>query len=348
MTTTFIVSQKANETRAREPLRVWDKNWTVSKGVAKIVNGDEPEACGVNLPNTVQVDSNAFIEALTMSYAEHYPLAISPDDVWMVLAQSFAQHVDQNAEKLRHMFVQHEGKVLLVWRNDSLVMGSPDNPWMDGFDFFADEIKKHIGKKHDLLTANFSTTGLIEKAASQVVLMDAMKHYFEYGVMTCCGMPEITLLGTTDDWKSIRTRVQAFAEFEGLETWTRTLDPILGEFVAASEGRVNVPFWNDMYKYDHMGSGGPLVSGWANSFFLYLQGSKGLKLNPYASKPDARYSPLSNEYPSGISKVPFTWTYHGGEYPYEFLAGFFAVSQDQETLTVRPAMGWAVRATSSS
>lgn len=338
----IIVDERASDTRAKEAVHAW-AGWTIPKSIAKLTKGGEPEAFGTNLENTVPITSNAFIQALHYSYARHYPLVLAPDDVWMVLAQSFAQHVDQNAEALRKQFVAHEGKVRLEWRNDSLVKGSPNNNWMDGFDFFAGRIKDHIGKRHDLLTANFSTTGIIERAASQVVLMDAMKHYFSYGVTTCCGIPEITLLGTTDDWKSIRTRVENFVEFEGLSAWVKRLGPVLDEFVNASEGNWNRKFWQDIYKRQSMGSGNPLVSGWANALFLYLQGGKGWVKNPLAEKADARYSPTDDEYPSGLSQVPFTWTYYGAEYPYEFLGGFVGLSQDPNTLSLRPALGWAVR-----
>jgi hypothetical protein len=51
----------------------------------------------------------------------------------------------------------------------------------------------------------------------------------------------------------------------------------------------------------------------------------------------------SNEFPNGLSMAPFIWKYLGAEIPMEFLGGFTAVSQDPETMAVRPAIGWAVR-----
>ncbi len=44
-----------------------------------------------------------------------------------------ATHVQQNAEKLRRHFVQHEGQVTLQVRRDDLVKGSPENPWDEMF-----------------------------------------------------------------------------------------------------------------------------------------------------------------------------------------------------------------------
>lgn len=50
---------------------------------------------------------HALIEAVHTAFAEHYPLVLPPDDVWLCLAQGFAQHVEANAEALRSRFVRH-------------------------------------------------------------------------------------------------------------------------------------------------------------------------------------------------------------------------------------------------
>ena len=48
-------------------------------------------------------------------------------------------------------------------------------------------------------------------------------------------------------------------------------------------------------------------------------------------------------FPSGLSKAPFRWNYLDRFFDMEFLGGFVGVAQDQETLTLRPEIGWAVR-----
>jgi len=98
--------------------------------------------------------------------------------------------------------------------------------------------------------------------------MGAMQKFFSYYGVTLCGIPEITLLGTTEDWKSVRDRASALAEYD-LEWWTRELLPILDQFIAASEGRVDADFWKSIYKVQG-GSGGPYISGWIVDLFPYL------------------------------------------------------------------------------
>ena len=60
--------------------------------------------------------------------------------------------------------------------------------------------------------------------------------------------------------------------------------PILEEFVRASGGKVNAPFWQSICKVDG-GSGGPYFNGWFTAFFPYLwdwKSGRALDLNPWA------------------------------------------------------------------
>lgn len=333
MSTTFQVSAKASKDLGTEALPA------VSVGEYLTTFLEAPvEASGGNAPSVIRTgrgDLNGLLGAAHLSFARHYPLVLSPDAIWLAIAQGFATHVEANAEGLRKHFVQHEGQKTILHMNN-YKKGDPNNPWPESFKFFSDEIEKHIGKKRDLLVSNFSTTGPIEKAASEVVLMGAMKDYFKYREMTLCGIPEITLLGTVDDWKNVRARASTLAEFE-LSWWTDALLPILDHFVNASQGRANASFWDSFYKPGG-GSGGPKVTGWVNTFYPYLEGGR---KNPCATEQNGWWISTA-QFPSGISKVPFVWDYLGTEFKMEFLGGFVGTHQ-AENLSIQPSIGWAVR-----
>lgn len=290
--------------------------------------------------------SHGLMEAIHFSFSDHYPLVLSPDTVWLTLAQGFAAHVNANAESLRKRFVSHEGKKLILLERDHFVKGSPDNDWQGCFSEFSDKIADHIGKKRDLVVSNFSTTDLVSRAASEVVLMDSMKSYFKYGVRTICGIPSITLLGEVADWKNIRTRAENLAEYE-LDWWIKPLLPVLDQLVAASEGNPDIKFFDSFYKVENM-SGGPYASGWCNTLFPYVNSYKGdVVKNTYAEKwnddRDWGGGHTLDAYPNGLSKVPFKWQVENTTYDMEFLGGFVGVHQDSETLAVQPSIGWAVR-----
>ena len=229
-------------------------------------------------------------------------------------------------------------------RCDDFVKGSPDNPWPEVFDEFSEQIRKHVGDKiHALLTPEFSTTGPTEKAAAQVVLMDSFKKYFTYLCVTRCGIPEITLEGTVDDWKRLRDRVLGLAQYD-LDWWITALKPVLDQFVSAASGSVDREFWSNFYK-ENGSSGGPYITGWICTLFPYTGEGKNLSRNPYLSqwKETEYFSGItSDSLPAGLVSTPFEWQYYNEKYPMHFYAGFMTVTQDPKTLAIYPEIGWAV------
>jgi hypothetical protein len=126
------------------------------------------------------------ITALLAGFSSHRPIALSPDIIWLTICQGFAIHINQHAETLRHRLMKHEGKITLTVQRDSFIKGSRDNSWLDVFGEFSSAIESHVGDVHDLIVAGFSTTGPVERAASEVVLLDIMQKFFEYKVLTIC------------------------------------------------------------------------------------------------------------------------------------------------------------------
>ena len=291
----------------------------------------------------VSAFSHGFMEAVHLSYAQHYPLIISPDSVWLTIAQGFGKHVNLNAEKLRKQFVKHEGKKMILIDRPDFVKGGANNDWQSCFSQFSDKLEEDIGKKRDLIVSKFSTTGQVEKATSELVLMDSMKSYFKYAVRTLCGIPNVTLTGTVDDWKGIRVRAENLAEFD-LDWWITPLLPVLDQFVKAAEGKADIKFWDSMYKQDG-GSGGPHCSGWVNTLFPYLESASGVAYKNGCFKNSSwdYNGPTMDAYLSSLSKTDFKWQYDDTTYDMEFLGGVVGVHQDAKTLAIEPAIGWAIR-----
>ncbi|MEU4222037.1 DUF4419 domain-containing protein [Actinoplanes sp. NPDC026623] len=50
------------------------------------------------------------LSAVGRAFAEHRPLVLTPDAVWLTIAQGVAQHVRLNAEQLRPRLVSHAGR----------------------------------------------------------------------------------------------------------------------------------------------------------------------------------------------------------------------------------------------
>jgi hypothetical protein len=283
---------------------------------------------------------------------DHRPLVLSPDVIWITLCQGLAQHVLLHPEELRDRFVGHEGKEPLVVRRDDFVKGSPDNPWPEVLAEFSDQLRDRLRDGvRDLLVADFSTTGPLEKTVSALVLMDVVRSYFDYEMHTLCGIPSVTLEGTADDWRSVVERTSAFASF-GLEPWVKVVVPILEEFVQAAEGRVNRSFWGSLYKWHgKRGSGSPYITGWLRALFPYLtrrgRGPKDLFPNPFLDS-STTSGPGRDNFPGGPSRVPFRWALPGRTCEMTLIGGLMGVRQDSRTLALQPEIAWAVREASAS
>ncbi len=310
------------------------------------------EASACNQTDVIRSNTHGFIAAVHLAFKRHRPLVLSPDDVWLCLGQGFATHVNLHAEALRERLVRHDGKAIITVRRDDFVRDSPSNDWPAVFSELSEHIREHCGKKRDLVVSNFSTTGAVEQAASEVVLFDALQSYFEYRLVTLCGIPEITLLGTPEDWLSIQKRVEMFAEFE-LTDWTRALLPVLDQIVRTARGDVDRAFWQSFYKLNDA-SGGPYVTGWINLLFPYIETQESSSRLRQSCRngfmADWRKGmrttigggPTMEKFPTGLSSAPFMWNYLGTIIPMEFIGGFVGVSQDAGTGAVRPAIGWGI------
>ena len=141
--------------------------------------------------------------AVHLAFQEHLPLVLTPDAVWLCLAQSLAIHIELNAEALRPRLVRHAGKLRLQIERDEFVAGNSNNDWPGVVNEIADRIGDHLGGRARAFVADFSTSSALDRTASQIALMGAMRHYFNYELLTKCGIPEITLAGTPEDWASI-------------------------------------------------------------------------------------------------------------------------------------------------
>jgi hypothetical protein len=327
--------------------------------------GTPVEACDSYSAEVVkQPGFHPLMAAADLAYQGHFPLVLTPDAIWLPIAQGFARHVANHADELRARVVPHEGKATLTVRRDDFARGSPENPWAEVWPAFCEQIREHLGADAlGLVVCDFSTTGPVERAASEVVLMDCVQSYFEYSFLTLCGIPAVTLEGTVADWEEVRGRVGRLGQYD-LSWWTKRVRPILDEFVKAAKGNPTRSFWQRLYKKDKK-SGGPFVSGWLVRLLPYLKHREFVcKIpNDYRAghytpwRTDLRNFTLERpldlgskmcglkhaQLPSSVSAVPFAWHYHSETFDYQFLAGVLAVTQDADTKAIRPRIGWAVR-----
>ncbi|MCA9579706.1 MAG: DUF4419 domain-containing protein, partial [Myxococcales bacterium] len=272
-----------------------------------------------------------FAHAVQRAFDDHRPLRMSPDAVWLTLTNGFALHIEHNAEALRGRFVAHQGRRTLAVPDDQ--------PWPERIAAFTSKLADELGEgRWRLLVCDFSTTTAVDRTASEVVMMGAFKRYFDYLAAAVCGIPEIELLGTVDDWRSIRERIEIFAEY-GLEHWVAALRPLADVWVETAAGRPDRRFWRAVYKPQAVYAAS-LVRGWLTQLFPYLDGGVP---NPTIGSGGPHtgfiYDPITiKQLPTGRTLVPVRST---SLVSYELLGGLAGVTQD-DAGWLQAVSGWAV------
>ena len=282
-----------------------------------------------------------FFSTLVTAYANHMSVTLSPDMVWLLISQGFARYVDAHAEELRSLFVDHDGKMKLVVQGKDFLFDDVDWPKLIGT--FASLIDKNTkGDIAQVITADFSTTGPVERVASQITLMKSMEHYFEYEYVTTCGIPSITLKGTPEDWQRVLEKAKKLSQY-GLDGWVKELEPILTEFVRAAEGHPNQRFWQCIVKKiredELMRAAGDgcgdeteptILDGWFLKLYPNWDG-KTYEIAAFGTKA------METE----IVRVEFNYDLLGlMSFPMELWAGFIGTEVDTTARMLTPKIGW--------
>jgi len=291
--------------------------------------------------------SNAFFDAFFLAYALHGEVVLSPDDVWLQINNCFVTYVNQNPEKLRNKIVSFKDK------KDLVVLYDEQDPNFQNFrhksfrwdvivNNFSTLIQKNtLEKLPELIECNYSTTGAIEKIASQVSLMHTCEKYFNYRMGVCgCGIQKIHFLGEEKDWKDLKGKLTKLKNYElkgesQYDSWITKLDQILDNFINTYRNEPDVKFWNSIvqkfqgYELKIGGSGrryyelSDFINGWILDFFLFDKDEKYFSMNLIdrpLEKPDEgdwrkekvqqnskrkdKKGTTFNCFPAGISKAP--------------------------------------------
>jgi hypothetical protein len=279
---------------------------------------------------------NPLIAAAHLAFAQHLPLTLSPDVIWMVIMQSVSQYVNHNSERFRHVLVPHEGKEVLEVQRDAFQLGkTTETDWKSVTDEFVETLfskSKSAGMKQALKTS-FSTTSVTDRTALNMAMMDTLKSYYSYEVHTKCDIPIIDVQGSKQDWLDMKAALCLLDELD-LKSYKTNLSYILDQFISVYDGgEAQLDFWNGIYlENGGRGSGSVTkVSGWLKNLFLYVNDK--LLTSEQTPKP--------NDFPSGVSSTPFKWIYLGSTLDMRFASGLVGIIAGEDG-TLSPQLGWAV------
>src|SRR5215813_2107823 len=211
-------------------------------------------------------DVHPLAGAVHLAFSEHRPLRLTPDHIWLTIAQGFAHHINNNAETLRPRLVGFQGKMVLQVTTHELA--GPED-WAQVITNWAEDIGDFISQVlRQTMPCDFTTTTPAARIASQIVMMDAFQRFFDYRVRCICGIPSITLAGTVEDWQRVLSRVRRLGQYD-LRWWTDRLMPICEAFVQTAEGIPPLEFWQSIYKPKGI-YGEEVITGWLADLFPYI------------------------------------------------------------------------------
>jgi len=277
---------------------------------------------------------NPLLSAVQVAFDGHHPLRLTPDAVWLTIAAGFAKHVDRNAEALRARFVRHEGrKTVPVHWNGSF----------EGVvEALAERVEADVGPGlRRLMTCDFSTSTPLDRCVSEVMFLSTFRRYFDYLLVGICGIPEIELAGTPEDWRALRARLDVLAEYE-LGFWIDALRPLADEWVRTAEGTPDVAFWRAIYK-PARAYGPERTTGWITQLYPYVEsGARNPALDPDGPRNGFAYRGLTlDALPSGRVTATVRTDGSSGRRSFELVAGLAGVVVDHAGF-LEPVSGWCV------
>ena len=293
-----------------------------------------------NENNLDYLGESVFYGTLVTAYANHMSVTLSPDMVWLLISQGFARYVNAHAKELRPLLVSHTGKMELNVTGEDYFFENADWPKLIGE--FASQTKQFAkGGIAQVITADLSTTGAVERVASQITLMKSMENNFVYEFVYgnwLCGIPSITLMGTPEDWRHVLEKTKKLSQYS-LDGWVEVLEPILTEFIRAAEGHPNQRFWQCIVKNIQKGelstadgcgddTESVVLDGWFLKLFLEGQTIDAVQLGVSMG--------------SEMVHVEFQYRMGKLSVPMELWAGFIATEVDTAANMLIPKIGWMV------
>jgi hypothetical protein len=279
----------------------------------------------------------------------HVGLRLTPALLMDTIVRELAKEVQRDPERYRKLFTSQPGRTIIRVRDDSLSYWEPGQPrsqWNRTIGMFRDPIRAAVTPETaDMFVPDFASATEEDKLVLLLGLMDAASPFYDYRVLTKCGIPVIELDGPAEDWRLLAQRVsQLWQHFPALSDYFHDLVPVLDTVAeTAGGGRVDEDFWRSFYKYKE-DSGSASASGWITSLFAFEQTPEGPKLKGEFNWERAHNGwggTRINRFPTGISAIPFIWELTGREIPMQFVSGGLGIDPTESgTLVAR--LGYAV------
>ncbi|KAL4483619.1 hypothetical protein ABPG72_006685 [Tetrahymena utriculariae] len=210
---------------------------------------------------------------------------ISASDIWLAICHKFARKVLKDPQKYRNFFVNHDGKMSLVFNIDPYSQywkGFPSqtNQWDKAIEYYFNKVSENVKQDIGAVMKNdFTNSNNIEQISAQMIFLSSMKEYFSYQMMIICGIQNIHFLGKIEDCERLDNKIQflmnKFPLFE-----VKGILEIVNNFIfeMKNPNQIDINFWNnifhqkkqDIYSFNGCGYEAKekqIFDGWFKHFF---------------------------------------------------------------------------------
>jgi len=289
------------------------------------------------LESGFEMPASPLLQAAFWAFSQHRPLRIEPSYIWVTVIQELATLTKMNPEQFAKVFNgDPANKRTVKVRCDNLLLS--DDDWGLAIGLFRAALAEETGASLvEGFFPGFSTDDETRKLAYLVSAMDAASPYFKYEVWSMCGISEIHLEGTVEDWRSLYERIMWLEATFGQNVYFTRVKSIVDKIGRqVHRGQPDKDFWMSMFKYKSE-SLGDFISGWIADLYAHEYTENG----PVFKEGVSRGGYGIDTFPSGLSVVPFIWVRYGTEQtPMRFFAGFTGL--DEVDGVLQPLIGYGV------
>lgn len=153
-----------------------------------------------------------FLSLVSMAFARHYSLEISPDDIWLMILDGIRIHVKVHRESLKDKFVGSNADTTVKIQNDKLSFESSPKEWNAVIDGLFASLQTKLPVETGMpMKTRFSTTNDVDFTVSSSMVLAVASEYYSYHVYTMCGIPKIKIKGTKEDWIKLKNAYNQLA-----------------------------------------------------------------------------------------------------------------------------------------
>ena len=285
--------------------------------------------------------ANGFLRAVIEAYNQHYGLTLSPTHVWLAVCQVLSPLVQQYFARNKMETDEHKTGIVI----------ETDDPsdYAYCIQLLSEALKKQItlddAEVLALIDRDFNDTSPVLATSRQIANLSYLQYRFHYEVEWYCGIPEVVLEGTLEDWTALPVVLKMLQKFlnpsERLECdWFDRMHTILVRFAdtfayshgldqdPVKEGNIKT-WWTSIMDYNTAGCPSD------DSFHGWLADFCRISDNKIV---------LLQDVPAGVSAVPFDLVPVSSNVAVHMVAksGFITIGYNTTTNHVRPIIGYMV------